>query len=43
MDCPGPQREDFTCLGIRGQRCALVAIADLAILDGRVLLEPGTD
>jgi hypothetical protein len=37
MDCPGPRREDFTCLGIRGRRCALVEIADVAILDGRVL------
>lgn len=43
MDCPGPKREDFTCLGIRGQSCALVEIADLAILDGRVLLEASTD
>ena len=37
MDCPGPTRTDFTCLGVRGKRCALVEIADLAILDGRTL------
>jgi hypothetical protein len=43
MDCPGPKREDFTCLGVRGERCALVEMADLAILDGRALLEAGTD
>lgn len=41
MDCPGPKREDFSCLGIRGRRCALVEIADLVILDGRVLEEAG--
>lgn len=39
MECPGPQRQDFTCLGIRGEPCALVEVADLAILDGRVLLD----
>jgi CheY-like chemotaxis protein len=39
MECPGPQRQDFTCLGVRGEHCALVEIADLAILDGRVLLD----
>ena len=43
MDCPGPQREDFTCVGVRGRPCALVEIADLAILDGRVLLQAGAD
>lgn len=43
LDCPGPKRDDFTCLGIRGKRCALVEIADLAILDERVLLEAGAD
>jgi hypothetical protein len=36
MVCPGPQRVDFTCLGVRGQRCGLVEIADLAIVDVRV-------
>lgn len=39
IDCPGPQRQDFTCLGVRGQHCALVEIADIAILDGRVFQE----
>lgn len=43
IDCPGPKREDFTCLGVRGERCALVEIADLAILDGRTLLETDSD
>lgn len=43
LDCPGPQREDLTCLGVRGKRCALVEIADVAILDERVLLEAGSD
>ena len=43
MDCPGPRREDFSCLGIRGRRCALVEIADLAILDGRILQEAVPD
>lgn len=42
MDCPGPSRQDFSCLGIRGKHCALVEIADIAILDGRVL-QSGTD
>ena len=37
MACPGPQRQDFTCLGVRGQRCGLVEIADLAIVDVRVI------
>lgn len=39
MDCPGPQRQDFTCLGVRGEHCALVEIADLAILDSYSLLD----
>jgi hypothetical protein len=43
MDCPGPRREDFTCLGIHGRRCALVEIADLAILDARALQAAGVD
>lgn len=43
LDCPGPKREDFSCLGIRGRRCALVEIADLVILDGRVLEEAGAE
>ena len=43
MLCPGPKREDFTCLGVRGQRCALVEIAELAILDGKTLLEAESD
>jgi hypothetical protein len=43
LDCPGPQREDFSCLGVRGKRCALVEIADMAILDEGVLLEAGAD
>ena len=42
VDCPGPRREDFSCLGVRGQHCALVEIADVVILDGRVL-QHGTD
>jgi hypothetical protein len=37
MDCPGPSRTDYTCLGVRGERCALVEVADLAILDARLL------
>lgn len=36
MVCPGPNRQDFTCLGVRGQPCGLVEIADLAIVDVRV-------
>lgn len=43
IDCPGPRREDFTCLGVRGERCALVEIADLAILDGRTVFEASSD
>lgn len=43
IDCPGPKREDFTCLGVRGESCALVEVADLAILDGRTLFEADTD
>lgn len=43
MDCPGPRREDFSCLGVRGRRCALVEIADLAILDSRVLHRASMD
>jgi hypothetical protein len=43
MDCPGPQRADFSCLGVRGRRCALVEIADLAILDSRVLHRASSD
>ncbi|HYM49511.1 MAG TPA: hypothetical protein VET65_02950 [Candidatus Limnocylindrales bacterium] len=37
INCPGPKRDDFTCLGVRGERCGLVEIADLAILDVRLL------
>lgn len=43
IDCPGPQRQDFTCLGVRGERCALVEIADLAILDSHTLLDAPDD
>lgn len=43
IECPGPRRQDFTCLGVRGQRCGLVELADLAILDGQALLEAGND
>ena len=39
IECPGPQRRDFICLGVRGQRCGLVEIADLAILDAGTLLD----
>ena len=37
MECPGPGRIDMTCLGARGQRCALVEAADMAVLDLRVV------
>ena len=41
IECPGPQRQDFTGVGVRGEPCALVEIADLAVLDGRVLFDQG--
>ncbi len=36
MECPGPGRVDYTCLGVQGRPCALVAMADLAVLDLRL-------
>jgi hypothetical protein len=35
--CPGPSRVDFTCLGVQGRPCALVGLADLAVIDLRLL------
>ena len=43
IECPGPRRMDSTCLGVRGQSCGLVEIADLAILDGAVFRQADTN
>lgn len=43
IDCPGPRREDYTCLGVRGERCALVEMADVAVLDAGVFRQAGDD
>lgn len=31
--CPGPTEPDYTCVGVRGSACPLVAEVDLVILD----------
>ena len=33
INCPGPPIPGLTCLGIRGERCALPAVADIIVLD----------
>ena len=35
MVCPGPRPPEFSCVGLRGERCALLGIADLVLLDLR--------
>ncbi len=37
VECRGPDRLDYTCLGVQGRPCPLVEAADLAILDLRLL------
>ncbi len=37
MECRGPDRLDYACLGVQGRPCPLVDTADLAILDLRLL------
>jgi CheY-like chemotaxis protein len=32
--CPGPVAPSYVCIGGRGGRCPLVAVADLVVLDG---------
>lgn len=31
--CPGPHRPDYSCMGLRGERCPLDVVADLTVLD----------
>jgi CheY-like chemotaxis protein len=31
--CPGPSAPDYTCMGTRGSRCPLEAVADVVVLD----------
>jgi len=33
LECPGPGRPDYTCLGGRGQPCPLARAADVVVLD----------
>jgi hypothetical protein len=37
INCPGPHAPDFTCLGARGERCALSMAADIVVLDSQPL------
>lgn len=33
INCPGPPVPSWTCLGVRGERCPLAAVADIVVLD----------
>jgi hypothetical protein len=33
MECPGPHRPDFSCVGLEGRSCALLNGADLVVVD----------
>ncbi len=33
INCPGPPIAACTCLGVRGERCTLAAVADIVVLD----------
>jgi hypothetical protein len=37
INCPGPHASDFTCLGSRGQRCALSVAADIVVFNSQPL------
>ncbi len=37
INCPGPHASDFTCLGTRGERCALAMAADIVVLNSQPL------
>jgi hypothetical protein len=37
VNCPGPHAPDFTCLGERGERCALATVADIVVIDSQPL------
>ena len=33
ITCPGPHPPGYSCIGLRGERCPLDAVADLTVLD----------
>jgi hypothetical protein len=43
INCPGPPGAGMVCLGQRGRGCGLVEIADLLILDLRLVRDAVTD
>jgi hypothetical protein len=43
INCPGPPGAGMVCLGQRGRACGLVEIADLLVLDLRVVRDAVTD
>jgi hypothetical protein len=43
INCPGPPGAGMVCLGQRGRACGLVEIADLLVLDVRLVRDAVTD
>jgi hypothetical protein len=43
INCPGPPSAGMICLGQRGRACGLVEIADLFVLDVRLVRDAVTD